>query len=91
VHLVVKKAMALDWEGSLLLDANQRVQTHYGIRVPSLVFIRPDGYIGIVCPLIQESKLIKYLKGIYLLPCKEGTAAEFRSSVATGKGGLSNE
>lgn len=65
VHLVVSKEMSLDWEGSLLLDAAQTVHAHYGVHVPSLFFIRPDGYIGLLCQPAQEQPLFEYLQRIF--------------------------
>jgi 2-polyprenyl-6-methoxyphenol hydroxylase-like FAD-dependent oxidoreductase len=68
VHLVASSERALAWEGSLLCDVNHRVHAHYGIRVPSFAFIRPDGYIGLLCPLTHDQELVVYLQRLYLFP-----------------------
>ena len=68
VHLVASSEKALAWQGSLLFDVDHRVHTHYGIRVPSLAFIRPDGYIGLLCPLAHEQELVEYLRRLYCFP-----------------------
>jgi hypothetical protein len=35
--------------------------------VPSLFFIRPDGYIGLLCQPAQEQPLFDYLQRIFAL------------------------
>ena len=81
---MVSSEKALAWEGSLLYDVDHRVHTHYGIRVPSLAFIRPDGYIGLLCPLAHEQELVSYLQRLYLFP-RLGSAESQAVSAGRGK------
>ncbi len=68
MHLVASSEIPLAWEGSFLYDIDHRVHAYYGIRVPSLAFIRPDGYIGLLCPLAHDQELVSYLQRLYLFP-----------------------
>jgi len=76
VHLVVSSQMELAWEGSLLYDVDHQLHVHYGMRVPSLAFIRPDGYIGLLCPLARDQELLEYLHHLYLFPHVGRTLSE---------------
>lgn len=76
VHLVASAEIPLAWEGSFLYDVDHRVHKYYGIRVPSLAFIRPDGYIGLLCPLIHDEELLSYLQRLYLFPRVSSTETQ---------------
>nr|MBA2677386.1 FAD-dependent monooxygenase [Ktedonobacteraceae bacterium] len=82
VHLLASSEMTPAWEGALLYDVNHQVHAHYGIRVPSLVFIRPDGYIGLLCSLAHEQDLVEYLRRLYLFPRVDNTESQ---TVAAGE------
>jgi 2-polyprenyl-6-methoxyphenol hydroxylase-like FAD-dependent oxidoreductase len=62
-----RKETPLDWDGTLLLDAAHTVHAHYGVHVPSLCLIRPDGYIGLLCQPVREQLLFDYLQKIFVL------------------------
>ncbi len=64
-HLIVttfEKRAKLDWDGSILLDPEDKLHTRYGAGVASLYFIRPDGYIGYRSQPAQEKSLLDYLE-----------------------------
>ena len=65
IHLVVSRERPLDWQGSLLYDRFHRLHTHYGATIPSLVLIRPDGYIGLLCQPAREQPLMDYLQRLF--------------------------
>ncbi|GAC1393855.1 MAG: hypothetical protein NVS4B11_20260 [Ktedonobacteraceae bacterium] len=67
IHLVVNKDVQLDWDGSILLDPKETLHKRYSAELPSLYFIRPDGYIGFRCQPVQEEPLLKYLRGLFVL------------------------
>jgi len=65
ISLIVSQGMPgekLDWDGTMLLDADNILHARYGATGPSLYFIRPDGYIGYCCPLTEEKLLLAYLE-----------------------------
>ena len=69
-HLVVsawEKPANLDWDGSILLDPEDKLHTRYGAGVASLYFIRPDGYIGFRSQPVREEPLLAYLGTLFLL------------------------
>lgn len=65
IHLVVSREQPLEWQGSLLYDMSHRLHTHYGATIPSLVLIRPDGYIGLLCQPAREQPLMDYLQRLF--------------------------
>jgi FAD binding domain len=69
--------------GSLLYDRSHRLHTHYGATVPSLVLIRPDGYIGLLCQPAREQPLRDYLQCLFQLPrLSETMPASHESAVS---------
>ncbi|MBV9232019.1 MAG: FAD-dependent monooxygenase [Chloroflexi bacterium] len=54
----------LTWNGSILLDPQDKLHTIYGAHRQSLYFIRPDGYIGLRSQLTTEEQLFGYMKHI---------------------------
>ncbi len=80
VHFIGSDERTLQWDGAWLSDTNCHLHTRYGIRFSSLVFIRPDGYIGFLGKLAQESELVNYLQRIYLFPSPNSTVAQTSSS-----------
>lgn len=65
VHLVASQEQLLDWQGSLLYDPSHTLHAQYGATVPSLVLIRPDGYIGLLCQPVREQPLMDYLQRLF--------------------------
>jgi 2-polyprenyl-6-methoxyphenol hydroxylase-like FAD-dependent oxidoreductase len=49
----------------LLNDPGQRTHVSYGVGTPSLYLIRPDGYVGFRCSVVDEAGLVDYLKRHY--------------------------
>ncbi len=68
VHLVVPHAAppaALQWDGSLLLDADGELHQQYGAGSECLYLIRPDGYVGYRSQPADVERLSTYLKTIF--------------------------
>lgn len=64
ISLVVsqdKSAEKLDWAETILLDPERVLHTRYGASIPTLYFIRPDGYIGACYRLSEGKQLLEYL------------------------------
>ena len=74
VHLVASGVRLLAWEGPFLYDVEHRVHAHYGLHGPSLAVIRPDGYLGLLCPLSDEQELSIYLNQLYACPQSDSSA-----------------
>lgn len=70
------KPATLDWNGSILLDAEHELHKTYGAGAESLYLIRPDGYISFRSQPVQEDQLLQYLSKLFLL-------TDARSSGAT--------
>jgi 2-polyprenyl-6-methoxyphenol hydroxylase-like FAD-dependent oxidoreductase len=69
-HLIIsawEKPANLDWNGSILLDPEDKLHTRYGAEVASLYLIRPDGYISFRSQPVCEEPLLAYLGTLFLL------------------------
>ncbi len=66
-----EKPANLDWDGSILLDPEDKLHTRYGAGVASLYFIRPDGYIGFRSQPVREEPLLDYLGTLFLLDVRQ--------------------
>lgn len=68
-HIVVygskNPAELQDYQGSLLLDVDRSLHTNYGVKRAEMLYIRPDGYIGLRSQRIDEGALLAYLSKIY--------------------------
>lgn len=51
-----------DDEVIVLRDQKQHTHAAYGVSTPSMLLIRPDGYIGFRCRTDQEAELVSYLQ-----------------------------
>ncbi len=70
-HIIVvgnEKPQQLFWNGSILLDPQQKLHTLYGVHQASLYFIRPDGYVGLRSQAVKEKELLDYLAKIFSSP-----------------------
>lgn len=69
VHLIVPSRPAIDdlqWNSSLLLDAEGALHHRYGAGSECLYLIRPDGYIGYRSQPLDTDKLLAYLKRLFI-------------------------
>lgn len=57
----------LNWNGSILLDAEHELHQTYGAGAESLYFIRPDGYISFRSQPIEREQLLEYLSKLFRL------------------------
>ncbi len=48
-----------------IFDGSQRLQTAFGFHQPEIVYVRPDGYIGLRTQDLDPRALREYLGGIY--------------------------
>lgn len=67
VHIVVPASVpptALQWNGSVLLDADGELHHRYGAGSECLYLIRPDGYVGYRSQPADKDRLLGYLERI---------------------------
>jgi hypothetical protein len=69
IHYIVAsevdtKNFALDG-ASVIVDGAQRLQTIFGLSVPKIIYVRPDGYIGLRTQNLDDRGLLDYLDLIY--------------------------
>jgi 2-polyprenyl-6-methoxyphenol hydroxylase-like FAD-dependent oxidoreductase len=50
---------------SPIIDGGQHLQTALDLSKPELIYVRPDGYIGLRCQNLQNHCLDEYLKRVY--------------------------
>jgi 2-polyprenyl-6-methoxyphenol hydroxylase-like FAD-dependent oxidoreductase len=65
-HIILKDGMTPSTEGSSIpewLDSQSRVHERLGAVAPTLLLIRPDGYIGYRCQPADGTALLEYLGG----------------------------
>jgi 2-polyprenyl-6-methoxyphenol hydroxylase-like FAD-dependent oxidoreductase len=68
VHIVVpfhEKPEALEWDDSVLLDAESILHHRYGAGSECLYLVRPDGYVGYRCQPADREKLLAYLARLF--------------------------
>jgi hypothetical protein len=56
----------LDWDGTLVLDADGAIHARFGARSECLYLIRPDKYVAYRCQPAEGEKLERYLGKIFL-------------------------
>ena len=49
----------------MLTDGAQHLQTIFGLRAPEIIYVRPDGYIGLRTQRLDDRGLLDYLDLIY--------------------------
>ncbi len=52
-------------DSNAIVDGLEKLQMAFGIRAPEIVYLRPDGYIGLRTASLEGRKLIEYLGLIY--------------------------
>jgi 2-polyprenyl-6-methoxyphenol hydroxylase-like FAD-dependent oxidoreductase len=55
----------LENDTRVIVDGLARLELEFGIREPEVVFLRPDGYIGLRARDLLPQTVLGYLKGIY--------------------------
>jgi FAD binding domain len=65
-------------QANVITDGGQHLQVAFGIRGPEVIYVRPDGYIGLRTTKLDGPALLRYLRLIY---ASAGIVSE-RSSVA---------
>jgi hypothetical protein len=69
VHMVIPRAappVALQWDGSVLLDADGGLHHLYGAGSECLYLVRPDGYVGYRSQPADGGRLMAYLKTVFV-------------------------
>lgn len=69
VHMVTPhetRPAALDWDGSVVLDAENAVHRRYGARSECLYLIRPDKHVAYRCQPADGEKLAAFLDTIFV-------------------------
>jgi 2-polyprenyl-6-methoxyphenol hydroxylase-like FAD-dependent oxidoreductase len=52
-------------DGSIIIDGGAHLQTALGMSTPEVIYVRPDGYIGLRCQHLDNGSLEEYLKRVY--------------------------
>jgi hypothetical protein len=52
-------------QANVITDGGQRLQVAFGIRGPEVIYVRPDGYIGLRTTKLDGPALLRYLRLIY--------------------------
>lgn len=66
-HLIsVEKPTSSNLGGSLLLDPEHELHLAYNVSGPTLVLLRPDGYIGFISHSIDRNDLMQYLQTFFV-------------------------
>jgi 2-polyprenyl-6-methoxyphenol hydroxylase-like FAD-dependent oxidoreductase len=71
VHYVFTSELDADAAGindaSVITDGGQYLETAFGMTKPEIIYVRPDGYIGLRTQNLNRSTLIEYLNLIYAM------------------------
>ena len=57
----------------VITDGAARMQEAFGLRAPEMIYIRPDGYIGLRSNDLRQEKLLDYLALIYAVQNASGS------------------
>jgi hypothetical protein len=54
-----------EYDPKLIVDGLEKLHATLGIREPEIVYLRPDGYIGLRTQVLHAKTLLEYLRLIY--------------------------
>jgi len=82
IHMVVPGDClvdSLEWDGSVLVDKDNRLHERYGASHECLYLIRPDRYVAYRSQPSDGDKLLQYLKSIFVEPSKRSNCTVVKS------------
>jgi hypothetical protein len=69
----------------VIIDGLEKIESEFGMREPEVIYIRPDGYIGLRTQELHPQQLLNYLGKIYRALESDAFSAEIPGDLTRGK------
>ena len=69
----------------VIIDGLEKIESEFGMREPEVIYIRPDGYIGLRTQELHPQQLLNYLGKIYRALESDAFSAEISGDLTREK------